>query len=146
MFRSTSTVAPWNVIGDRVSPWIGASDTAGSYELFELDGAEGSGPPPHFHPWQEAYVVLEGRVALQIGDDSFVAHPGDVANVPADVVHTFRIASPRARFLVVTDSAAAGRFFADLDANVDTMPDDFPKVLEIAERHSVTAILPTSVD
>jgi hypothetical protein len=48
------------VLADKIRVIVSAKDTAAKYELFELQGPEGSGPPPHCHPWDEAYYMLDG--------------------------------------------------------------------------------------
>jgi hypothetical protein len=43
-----------NVVGEHIT--VLASGTAtGGYEIFLQEGAEGSGPPPHCHPWDESF-------------------------------------------------------------------------------------------
>jgi hypothetical protein len=49
--------------------------TTGSYEIFRQAGPEGAGPPPHSHPWEEAFYVIAGQVTFGVdGDDDLLAH------------------------------------------------------------------------
>jgi len=49
-----------NVLGEQVRPLAPAG--ALSIEIFDTTGPEQAGPPPHRHPWDEIYVVLEGML------------------------------------------------------------------------------------
>src|SRR5437868_3749053 len=39
-----------------------------AWSLMEAELAKHSGPPPHHHPWDEAYYVIEGEVRFSLGD------------------------------------------------------------------------------
>jgi hypothetical protein len=41
-----------NIVGEQVTVLASGEATAG-YEIFLQRGPEGSGPPPHSHPWDE---------------------------------------------------------------------------------------------
>jgi hypothetical protein len=45
---------PLNVVGEHITVLASAAQP-GSYEIFFQAGPEGSGPPPHNHPWDEAF-------------------------------------------------------------------------------------------
>jgi quercetin dioxygenase-like cupin family protein len=55
----------------------------------------------HVHPYQsERFEVLEGELALNVGGDEFIAHPGDVLTVQPGTPHRFHnTGSRQARFL-----------------------------------------------
>ena len=50
---------PLNVVGEHVTV-LASGAQPGSYEVFHQRGAEGSGPPPHSQPWDEAFYVTRG--------------------------------------------------------------------------------------
>ena len=52
---------PLNVVGELVTVLASGDATAG-YEIFLQEGPEGSGPPPHSHPWDESFFVTRGTV------------------------------------------------------------------------------------
>ena len=56
-----------SVVGEHITVLASAAQT-GSYEIFSRAGPEGSGPPSHNHPWDEAFYVMRGEVAFGIGD------------------------------------------------------------------------------
>jgi quercetin dioxygenase-like cupin family protein len=64
------------VLADRVRVLVTGEQTANRYELFDLTGPQGSGPPPPSHRWDEAYFILEGEVDVRVGDEGTHATPG----------------------------------------------------------------------
>ncbi|MDH5291372.1 MAG: cupin domain-containing protein, partial [Acidimicrobiia bacterium] len=112
----------------------------GAFELFELSGPEGSGPPPHAHPWDEAYIGRTGRVEVTVDSVASIVGPGATAIAPAGALHTYRILDGGASFHVITSGARASLFFADLDANANhgaPTPASLPAIVEIARRHGL---------
>jgi mannose-6-phosphate isomerase-like protein (cupin superfamily) len=55
-----------------------------------LDHPEpGHGPRLHRHPYDETWVVIDGDVAFQAGDEQLAAGPGDIVIVPPHTPHKF---------------------------------------------------------
>ena len=55
-----------------------------------LDTSEpGHGPRLHRHPYDETWVVEEGSLTFQLGDEHMTASPGDVVIAPPGVPHKF---------------------------------------------------------
>ena len=80
---------PLNVVSEHLTV-LASGDHTGSYEVFHQEGAEGSGPPPHKHPWDEAFYVIRGEVAFGAGDQESVARAGTFVHVPGGTTHWFR--------------------------------------------------------
>jgi quercetin dioxygenase-like cupin family protein len=101
-----------------------ASD--GRYCLLEFLFPRGASPPLHTHPQDESYVVLEGRLTLQAGDERFELEPGAAAVVPMGVAHTFRVDSDGAGVLVLSTPAGIEGFVRDggVPATQPTLPPD----------------------
>jgi len=85
----------------------------GRYALLEFLFPQGASPPLHTHPQDESYVVLEGALTIQAGDDRFVLEAGGAAAVPMGVPHTFRVDSDGARVLVLSTPAGLERMVRD---------------------------------
>jgi quercetin dioxygenase-like cupin family protein len=49
----------------------------------------GQGPRLHRHPYDETWVVIDGTVTFQAGEDRFRAGPGDIVIVPPGAPHGF---------------------------------------------------------
>ena len=81
---------------------VSAEDTDGTFELFELAGAAGSGAPLSRHPWAETYYLLEGEADVQVGAQRHQLIPGATVTIPPNAAHSLVITSDRARMLVVS--------------------------------------------
>jgi quercetin dioxygenase-like cupin family protein len=126
------------VVGDVVRVLASAKQTGGAYEIFELEGPEGSGPPAHAHPWSEAYVVTEGEEDVFIEGTKFDATPGCFFHIPAGTTHGYRIRSTSAKFVVITSSGGASGFFTELDAETAGSCEDMGKIMAVAMKHGFT--------
>lgn len=110
--------------------------TGKAWSLMEVTLPLDAGPPPHEHPWDECYYIVDGEVRFTMGERADVFGAGDFLYAPAGTVHGFQGASAKpARVLVFDASAAAEGFFRDVDREVRELPRDLAKVPEIAERH-----------
>jgi mannose-6-phosphate isomerase-like protein (cupin superfamily) len=54
----------------------------------------GQGPRLHRHPYDETWLVVDGTVDFQAGDETRAAGPGDVVIVPANTPHKFTNPGP----------------------------------------------------
>jgi mannose-6-phosphate isomerase-like protein (cupin superfamily) len=54
-----------------------------------VDAPPGGGPKLHKHPYEEIFLVQEGRVTFTAGDEVIEAGGGQVVVVPAGVPHRF---------------------------------------------------------
>jgi quercetin dioxygenase-like cupin family protein len=121
----------YNVLGDRVRVLEAGGGVA--YEMFEWQGPENSGPPPHAHPWTESYFVIDGEADVVIGGKTLRATPGCFLSVPPGTVHNYRVTSPGAKFLVVTSPSGLKAFVEDMHGVAD-----LETVMKVAAKHSVT--------
>ena len=60
-------------------------------ELWMDDGAS---IPLHVHPVDEAIVVTEGELTVQVGDATIVADAESIVRIPPDVPHAIRNRGP----------------------------------------------------
>lgn len=66
-----------------------------------LDRSEpGHGPRLHSHPYDETWVVIDGHLAFQSGDEQLEAGPGDIVIVPPETPHGFTNNGPGRAHLV----------------------------------------------
>lgn len=54
----------------------------------------GEGPAWHVHPYDEIFVITEGRARFTVGDETFDAEAGDVVTGPAAVAHKYHNLGP----------------------------------------------------
>ncbi len=127
-----------SVLGTEVRFLCEAARTNHSFSLMEVVLPKDQGPPPHDHPWDEAYYVLEGQVRFLLGDEVQVFQGGDFIYAPGGMLHSFQGATEQpARILVFDAPATAEQFFRDVDREVKSYPGDLAKVPEIGLRHQL---------
>ena len=130
-----------NVVGEQITVLASAGQT-GSYEIFLQAGPEGSGPPPHNHPWDEAFYVIRGEVAFGVGDRERVAVPGTLVQFPGGTTHWFRFGPGGGEMLSMTPREGAAEFFRDVDRQISPKDPDFGRLIGIAESHGLSVLLP----
>src|SRR4051812_39067286 len=66
------------------------AETGAAYSIAEwwLE-ANTTGPGAHSHPEDNAFYVLEGRMAILVGDEWIEASTGSFVLIPGGVTHTF---------------------------------------------------------
>lgn len=131
------------VMGAQVSFLCPAAKTARQWSLMEVTLPRDMGPPPHEHPWDEGYYVIEGAARFELGGQRIVARAGDFIYAPGGTVHGFQGDSDQpARVLVMDVPAAAENFFRDAASQVRELPRDLPRVPEIGARHGIRFLSP----
>ena len=127
-----------SVTGAEVRLLCEGEQTGNAWSVSECTAPESSGPPPHQHPWDEGYYILEGEIRFTLGDKQTVAKRGDFVYVPANTVHAFQGASATpARMLFFDAPAHAGSFFREAAREIKDFPRDAYKMGEIGARHGI---------
>jgi len=137
MIVASSQAQPLNVIGVAVT--VLASSAASGGMAFTLqEGPEGCGPPPHCHPWDEAFFVLEGSVEFVVDGTPTEVAAGTLVHVPGGTVHAFRYGAGGAKvFEVTSPGSRAAEMFADFDAEMPDGEINLAKVVDIFDRHGI---------
>ncbi len=125
-----------NIVGEHVTVLASGEATEG-YEIFLQRGPEGSGPPPHSHPWDESFFVVQGRIDFGIGAESRTAVPGTLVHLPAGIVHWFRFGKDGGEMISMTSRLGASRMFADMAREVAPVNPDLGKLAEVGGRHGL---------
>jgi quercetin dioxygenase-like cupin family protein len=125
-----------NIVGENVTV-LASGDATEGYEIFLQRGPEGSGPPPHSHPWDESFFVIKGLVAFGIGAESMTASPGTLVHLPAGTVHWFRFGSGGGEMLSMTSRLGASKMFTDLAREVAPMNPDLGSLAKVGARHGL---------
>lgn len=134
--------APLKVVGEEITVLAPGSAT-GSYEIFRQNGPDGSGPPPHSHPWDEAFYVTEGSVHFGIdGRPDLEATAGTLVHVPAGATHWFRFGANGGDMISVVSRPGASAFFTQVDREVSPADPDLGALVGIASSHGLTIPLP----
>ena len=128
---------PLNVVGEHITV-LASSEATKGYELFFQEGPEGSGPPPHSHPWDESFYVIQGEIEFGIEKENFIGAPGTLAHIPAGTTHWFHFGKGGGQMVSMTSRLGASRMFADIDREISPDRPDLEKLVGIGARHGVT--------
>src|SRR5215471_9103751 len=87
-------------------------------------GADNGGPPLHVHPEHaEGFYILDGELAVQVGDEVLTGSAGSFFFAPPGTAHTFANFSGRdARMLVLCTPAGFETYFDRLAAGHSAPP------------------------
>jgi quercetin dioxygenase-like cupin family protein len=102
-----------------------AETTDGRVAVIEHLAPQGSGSPLHVHHNEdEWFYVTEGELTFWVGGQRIDAAAGSFVYGPREIPHTFVVASPEARFLLVTEPAGFENFVRALSepAQALTLP------------------------
>ena len=105
---------------EKVSPgtdrWtlVDGARGAQSLSVGDLSLAPGSKVPTHYHPTEEAMLIIEGELEAVLGDEVVTVNPGQTVLAPAGVIHGFvnRSGAP-ARLLAIFPTASIERIYVD---------------------------------
>ena len=142
--KLTDGVRPLNVVGEQITV-LASGDRTGSYEVFHQIGPEGSGPPPHSHPWDEAFYVVAGEIAFGIGYEELVAHAGTFVHLPAGTTHWFRFGKGGGEMVSLTSREGASHMFEDFDREVSPTAPDIGKLIELGRPYGLTVDVPANL-
>lgn len=136
-FLSADAGTMYNVLGEQVRVLAPTGATGGVFEMFEVNGPRGSGPPPHMHGWPEAMMILDGEIQVSIGEETRTVGAGNFVALPAGTPHAYTVMSESARFIAVSAGAGSGNFFREVDAKITGPLDSMEPVFAIAAAHEV---------
>lgn len=111
---------------------ISSNQTAGAFEVLEIAGPEGDGPPPHVHHERhELFYVLQGTVEFTLGQEQVAAEAGSLVFVPRRTRHAFKLGRD-AKLLGWVAPAGLEGFFRELGAGMAAgkSHQDFRRTLE----------------
>lgn len=125
-----------DIVGEQCTV-LASGERTGGYEIFLQRGPEGSGPPPHSHPWDESFYVTKGRIDFGIGDEQTTALPGTLVHLPAGTLHWFRFGPGGGEMLSMTSRLGASKFFTELAEEMPPEKPDPAKLVEVGARHGL---------
>ncbi len=107
------------MVGDTYTILLSGKDTAGRFAVIDMLIPAGAGPPAHRHDFEEAFHVLEGQLEVTVRGEPSTVGAGEIANVPANVLHAFRNATDApVRLLTIVAPAGLEEFFAEVGSPV----------------------------
>jgi mannose-6-phosphate isomerase-like protein (cupin superfamily) len=138
--RTPETVETVTAAGHRISILGTARELLGAAGVIECTAAPGSpGPPLHVHNRTfDAYVVLDGGLAIQSDGEQLELAAGDALVIPPGTTHTFANPfSTPARFLDIHAPGGFEQYYRDLAAAIGDGPLDAAAMRVVASRYDV---------
>ena len=136
---------PFLVGGFRITVIASGEQTEG-YEVFHQEGPAGCGPGPHFHPWDESFLVVSGSVECGVDGVEAVAQPGTLIHVPGGSTHWFRFGPDGGEMITMTSSGNASAMFAAFHEANDTWDGAQPRAEFVALSASYGQTIIEAVD
>jgi quercetin dioxygenase-like cupin family protein len=125
-----------DIVGEHVTVLASGEATQG-YEIFLQRGPEGSGPPPHSHPWDESFYVVKGPIDFGLDADTKTASSGTLVHLPAGTVHWFRFGPGGGEMISITSRLGASQMFTDMAREIAPVNPDLEKLAEVGGRHGL---------
>ena len=93
---------------------VSAQHSGGAFSLAETQVDPGGGVPPHIHSREEeTFYILEGRLAITIGEQTIEAGPGDTVLAARGIAHSwYCVSDTPGRFLLLITPGANFEAFA----------------------------------
>ena len=81
---------------------------------------DGEGPPPHFHPNEEQFmIILEGKMKMVVGDEERIVEPGVLVHIPRNTRHGICAVGGPAVFFHVKSPVGTGDMSQDYNKAKD---------------------------
>ena len=101
--------------GSKYTIKVTGEQTQGRLMQMLVTDRRGAAPPLHIHHQEdETFYVLDGEMAIFVGDERFDCRPGDFVFGPKGVPHAFLVRSEKAQFLVTFTPAGIEDFFREV--------------------------------
>jgi quercetin dioxygenase-like cupin family protein len=147
--RDPAAGSTFNVLGVTHIYKATATETGGSFSLWEAVVPPGAGAPPHTHDREdEAFYVLSGELMMEFEGEAAPHRvgPGGFFFGARGRRHAFRNVGDRpARVLILSaPSCGLDQMFAELDAATAKGMPDIGKLVGIAAKYGVTIEPPPS--
>ncbi len=119
----------------------------GAYVVFVHDAPPGTGAPVHLHPGEEETIfVIEGRVVVRLGDETFEMGRGDSVHLPRGTAHGFRVTGDGPAQVQFTIDLSPGSDYETMFAGlVGLTPADFERVRAICAANNVFFVEPPAL-
>lgn len=121
---------------------LASTDQTAGHEVFHQHGPEGTGPGPHFHPWDESFFVLAGEVACGIDGVDAVFGAGSFVHIPGGSTHWYRFGPGGGELVSMTSRGEASAMYEAFATEGNWTSPDRAGLVELAARHGQTVVTP----
>lgn len=145
------------VLSDLMHIRVAPEDTGHTYAFVEDIVPPLAGPPPHTHPDEEVFYIVEGEFEFILNDlaNPMPAKAGSVIHVPSMALHTYRnVGNKPGKLVAILTPGNLVHYFRAISSPADPeqLPDltqvpdftrlDLSKVFALAPEHKVSFVLP----
>ncbi len=104
-----------------------AEETNGAFSVLRCKLRRGFEPPKHVHTKEEeSYVILDGEIIYELGDQSIHASAGDYVHLPRNISHKFRLVSETVTFILIITPGGFEQLFWEFSRPAEYL--DLPPV------------------
>jgi mannose-6-phosphate isomerase-like protein (cupin superfamily) len=125
-----------SIAGGQYTIKASGEDSGGAFALIEMLIPPGAGPPPHTHSREtEVFYILEGELAIEVGDRSVTAAAGAYVQAPPGLRHVFRNPGKvPARVLLLAVPGGIEKFFQEISQAPLAAKPRLPAILDPVAR------------
>jgi quercetin dioxygenase-like cupin family protein len=144
-FSQPASQPVFHFLGSPEQLLVAGQQSGGEFALFQTTAERGHTAPRHRHRRaSETFIVLDGELLIEAGEERRIAAAGHVAVLPRDQVHTFVVVSATARYLTLHTPAGFDAFVRDVSdpARADGAPPDRAVLTALAAEHGIDIVGP----
>ncbi|REE69639.1 quercetin dioxygenase-like cupin family protein [Paenibacillus taihuensis] len=148
MHRSINDDNTYFFLNGLASILVSGEDTNGEFCIIHFTGKKDAGPPLHIHEAEdETFLVVEGELEIQIGDEIIHAKAGDYVFAPRGIPHAPKTISETSQIVVTNYPAGFDRFVKEMSVPYHKgmeKPEGPPsaelikKLFEVSEKYKIT--------
>jgi quercetin dioxygenase-like cupin family protein len=134
------TAKKFTISGQAVRVLMHSAQSESGCFCFEQSTPPGFGVPPHMHSREDEIAhILEGQFEIRLGDETFMAGPGDTLNFARGTLHGFtNVGSGIGRTTWTVTPGAAFEAFFEAVSNFPPGPPDFDKLDALHKQIGIT--------
>ena len=103
-------------LGDGAVQMVAGELMKAAMVTYQMD----TGPPPHFHPNEEQYILmLAGKFNMILGDETRTVEKGDLIHIPRNTRHGIHVIEGPAVFFHVKSPVGTGHMEGDYNEATD---------------------------
>ncbi|MEU8819956.1 cupin domain-containing protein [Actinoplanes sp. NPDC048796] len=143
VFTTPDDQPVYRLLDSRARMLLTADQSQGELTVVESTGSRGHSTPRHRHLLAtETFILLEGEMVIEVGDERREAAAGHVAVLPRGIPHSFAVISPSVRYLTLHVPAGFDRFVSELSEATANGPTDPATLSAVAARHHIEMLGP----